>query len=89
MATQKQGTIVHWESLSPILAIVRLAPENGSRFPSYVPGQYMALRRENCRLTRRTTDRGRQRQLRPGPRRKRSAPLRVRHSLLFHYFFSL
>ena len=57
MATQKQGAIVHWESLSPILAIFRLAPENGSRFPGYVPGQYMALRRENCRLTRRTTDR--------------------------------
>jgi len=57
MAAQKQGTIVHWQSLSPILAIFRLAPENGSRFPSYVPGQYIALRRENCRLTRRTTDR--------------------------------
>ena len=57
MATQKQGAIVHWESLSPILAIVRLEPENGSRFPGYVSGQYMALRRENCRLTRRTTDR--------------------------------
>jgi ferredoxin-NADP reductase len=56
MATQKQGTIVHWQSLSPILAIFRLAPENGSRFPGYVPGQYIALRRENCRLTRRTTD---------------------------------
>jgi ferredoxin-NADP reductase len=56
MATQKQGTMVHWQSLSPILAIFRLAPENGSRFPDYVPGQYIALRRENCRLTLRTTD---------------------------------
>jgi NAD(P)H-flavin reductase len=33
-----------------------LAPETGNRFPSYAPGQYIALRRENCRLTRRTTD---------------------------------
>ena len=57
MATQKQGAIVHWETLSPILAVFRLAREDGSRFPSYVPGQYIALRRENCRLTRRTTDR--------------------------------
>ena len=56
MATQKQGTIVHWQSLSPILAVFRLAPDSGSRFPGYAPGQYIALRRENCRLTRRTTD---------------------------------
>ena len=56
MATQKQGTIVHWQGLSPILAIFRLAPEDGSRFPGYVPGQYIALRRENCKLTRRVTD---------------------------------
>ena len=56
MATQKQGTIVHWQSLSPILSIFRLAPESGSRFPSYAPGQYIALRRENCKLTRRITD---------------------------------
>jgi ferredoxin-NADP reductase len=56
MAAQKQGTIVHWQSLSTILAVLRLASENGSRFPSYVPGQYIALRRENCKLTRRVTD---------------------------------
>ena len=56
MAVQKQGTIAHWKSLSPILAVLRLAPENGSLFPTYVPGQYMALRRENCKLTRRVTD---------------------------------
>ncbi|MCI0347915.1 MAG: hypothetical protein L0Z53_00685 [Acidobacteriales bacterium] len=56
MAAQKQGTIVYWQSLSPILAIFRLAPEVGSRFPGYVPGQYIALRRENCKLTRRVRD---------------------------------
>lgn len=55
MASQKRGTIVRWQSLSPILASFRLAPEDGSGFPGYAPGQYIALRRENCRLTRRLT----------------------------------
>jgi ferredoxin-NADP reductase len=53
MAQLKKGTIVSWENLSPILAIFRLMPEEGSRFPSYQAGQYMALRREDCRLTKR------------------------------------
>lgn len=56
MVAQKQGTIVHWHSLSSVLAIFRLAPEDGSCFPVYVPGQYIALRREDCRLTKRTSD---------------------------------
>jgi ferredoxin-NADP reductase len=56
MAAQKEGTIIHWQGLSPILAILRLASENGSHFPPYVPGQYIALRRENCKLTRRVAD---------------------------------
>ena len=30
----------------------RLMPETGSRFPSYKTGQYIALRRDDCRLTR-------------------------------------
>ena len=29
-------------------------PENGSRFPDYVAGQYIALRRDRCRLTKRS-----------------------------------
>ena len=28
-------------------------PQNGSRFPEYLPGQYIALRRDRCRLTKR------------------------------------
>ena len=51
MAELKVGRIVGWQKLSPILAIFRLTPEGGSRFPDYVPGQYIALRRENCNLT--------------------------------------
>jgi ferredoxin-NADP reductase len=49
----RTGTITEWRQLSPVLARFRLAPENGRRFPSYEAGQYMALRREDCRLTRR------------------------------------
>ena len=51
MAELKVGTVVHFERLSPLLAIFRLRPEGGSRFPDYTPGQYIALRREHCRLT--------------------------------------
>lgn len=51
MAELRMGKIVGWQKLSPILAIFRLTAEPGSRFPDYVPGQYIALRRENCKLT--------------------------------------
>jgi ferredoxin-NADP reductase len=53
MAERKQGTIVYWRNLSPELAIFRLGPERGESFPGYKPGQYIALRREHCRLTQR------------------------------------
>jgi len=53
MAELKVGTVIHWQNLSPILATFRLMPESGSRFPDYKPGQYIALRREDCRLTKR------------------------------------
>ena len=53
MAELKVGQIVDWRSLSSILATFRLRPATGSRFPDYEPGQYIALRREGCRLTRR------------------------------------
>jgi ferredoxin-NADP reductase len=51
MAEVKVGRIVGWQKLSPILSIFRLTSEPGSRFPDYLPGQYIALRRENCKLT--------------------------------------
>jgi ferredoxin-NADP reductase len=52
------GRISNWHNLSPKLATFRLAPEPGHRFPAYQPGQYMALRRGDCRLTRRVVGAG-------------------------------
>ena len=56
MAELKVGTIVDWQPLSTILSTFRLMPAPGSRFPDYEAGQYIALRREDCRLTKRITD---------------------------------
>ena len=53
MAELKVGTVEHWRNLSSILAVFRLMPARGSRFPDYQAGQYIALRREDCRLTKR------------------------------------
>lgn len=55
MAQTRPGTIVEWSQLSPVLASFKLDPEEGARFPTYEAGQYMALRREDCRLTKRVT----------------------------------
>lgn len=51
MAELRVGTVVRAQKLSSILATFCLVPESGSRFPDYEPGQYIALRREQCRLT--------------------------------------
>lgn len=56
MAQRKTGFAVSWQSLSPVLGIFRVQPAAGSRFPDYEAGQYIALRREDCALTRRVTD---------------------------------
>jgi ferredoxin-NADP reductase len=52
-AEPRVGTVTHWQALSPVLAIFRLMPQEGTRFPEYKAGQYIALRRDNCRLTKR------------------------------------
>ena len=52
MAEKKNGRVVARRPLSQILEIFRVAPEEGSAFPSYKAGQYMALSRDNCKLTR-------------------------------------
>jgi ferredoxin-NADP reductase len=52
-AEPRVGTVTHWQALSPLLAIFRLMPQEGTRFPEYKAGQYIALRRDNCRLTKR------------------------------------
>jgi ferredoxin-NADP reductase len=56
MADVKVGTAVDRRRLSPVLETFRLMPERGHEFPDYVAGQYIALRRERCRLTRRHVD---------------------------------
>jgi ferredoxin-NADP reductase len=53
VAELRSGQVPEWRNLSPILAIFRLEPAEGHPFPGYQAGQYMALRREDCRLTRR------------------------------------
>jgi len=52
MAKTKTGTVVSWRASSPGLAVFRLMPENGASFPFYKAGQYIALGRYDCRLTR-------------------------------------
>jgi ferredoxin-NADP reductase len=53
MAELKVGTVIDQRKLSPMLEIFRMLPQSGDRFPDYVAGQYIALRRERCRLTKR------------------------------------
>jgi ferredoxin-NADP reductase len=54
MADWKTGRVSAWNALSPTLGVFRLMPAEGSPFPDYKAGQYIALRREDCKLTRRT-----------------------------------
>jgi ferredoxin-NADP reductase len=51
MAEKKVGNVNYWRYSSDILAVFRLLPAAGSKFPSYKAGQYMALQRGDCRLT--------------------------------------
>jgi ferredoxin-NADP reductase len=50
------GTITQWTNLTPSVATFRLVPEPGVRFADYEAGQYVALRRERCRLTHGVSD---------------------------------
>ncbi len=59
VAQVRIGTVVDWHLLSPILTTFRLNPEGKSQFPDYKAGQYMALRRERCRLTKKLNTNGR------------------------------
>ncbi len=52
MAEKKTGTVTFRQTLSPLLEIFRVMPEQGSAFPDYKAGQYVALSRDNCKLTR-------------------------------------
>lgn len=56
MMDMRLGRISDWRSLSATLAIFRLAAENGGRFPPFVAGQYIALRRDDCLLTKKVKE---------------------------------
>ncbi|MGH7827676.1 MAG: hypothetical protein ACREQ7_21180 [Candidatus Binatia bacterium] len=58
MAEKKVGTVNYWRYSSDILAVFRLVPEGVSKFPSYKAGQYMALQRGDCRLTKKVVGDG-------------------------------
>ena len=56
MADLKAGRIIEWRRLSENLSLFRLVGEEGARFPSYEAGQYIALRRDDCLLTRKVKE---------------------------------
>lgn len=56
MAEMKPGRIVEWRRLSSTLAIFHLIPDDGARFPPFEAGQYIALRRDDCRLTKKVKE---------------------------------
>jgi ferredoxin-NADP reductase len=56
MAEMKPGRIVEWHRLSASLSLFRVLGPDGARFPSYEAGQYIALRREDCLLTRKVKE---------------------------------
>ena len=51
MASRKTGTVVYKKDLSSALVIFRVNPEAGSEFPPYAARQYIALGRDDARLT--------------------------------------
>jgi ferredoxin-NADP reductase len=53
MAAVRQSVITSFQRLSEMLCVLRLTPENGDRFPVYEAGQHIALRRDDCLLTKR------------------------------------
>jgi ferredoxin-NADP reductase len=52
----KHGRIAEWQRLSSTLAIFRLVAANGGRVPPFVAGQYIALRRDDCLLTKKVKE---------------------------------
>ena len=54
MAGRKRGRVIYKKDLSPILTVFRMRAEPGSEVPPSNAGQYMALRRDDCPLTKKT-----------------------------------
>ncbi len=51
MAKTKVGTAFDWYFSASGLAVFKFRPEEGDKFPPYKAGQYIALQRNDCRLT--------------------------------------
>ena len=56
MGEMKPGRIVEWSRLSASLSLFRLLGPDGAQFPTYEAGQYIALRRDDCLLTRKVKE---------------------------------
>jgi ferredoxin-NADP reductase len=56
VADLKSGRIVEWHRLSKTLSLFRLVSDDGKAFPTYEAGQYIALRRDDCLLTRKVKE---------------------------------
>lgn len=54
MAERRTGTVIDKELLSESLMRFRVKPEPDRQFPDYEAGQYIALGRDDCKLTRKT-----------------------------------
>jgi len=51
VAEKRVGTIASWIDIASGLAVFTLKAQEGTAFPEYKAGQYIALTREGCRLT--------------------------------------
>jgi ferredoxin-NADP reductase len=51
VAEKRVGTISSWVDVAPGLSSFKLRPPAATPFPDYKAGQYIAITRENCRLT--------------------------------------
>jgi ferredoxin-NADP reductase len=56
MAELRSGRIIEWHRLSPVLSLFRVVGLESSPFPAYEAGQYIALRRDDCLLTRKVKE---------------------------------
>lgn len=56
MAATRVGRVTRFTRHSDMVATFDLMPEEGHRFPPYQPGQYIALRRNDCELTKKVVD---------------------------------
>jgi ferredoxin-NADP reductase len=56
MAEIKCGRVVEWNRLTPGLSLFRVVACDSAPFPTYQAGQYIALRRDDCLLTKKVKE---------------------------------